>query len=77
MKYSREDEINVGGRDLYVIDVLIHNGDEYIYAQEVVDGEVEGGYCVYNVSKDMKPVDDANELQELIPLFIENIQKDL
>lgn len=77
MKYNREDEISVNGVDLYVIDVIIHNGSEYIYAQEIIDDDVTGRYFVYNVTDNMSPVTDESELKTLISLFIENIEKDL
>ena len=77
MKYAREDEIVVNGVELYVIDELMYNGEEYMYAQEIVDGDVVGNYHVLNVSRNMEPIADENLLKTILSLFVENIEKDL
>lgn len=77
MKYSREDEITANGVDLYVIDEMMYNGSEYMYAQEIIDGDVTGKYHIYNVTSGMEPVADVELLKVLMDLFVENIEKDL
>lgn len=77
MKYSREDEIVANGVELYVIDEIMYNDEEYMYAQEIVDGDVVGNYHVYNVTRNMEPVSDEELLKTILSLFVENIEKDL
>lgn len=77
MKYAREDEIVANGVELYVIDELMYNGEEYMYAQEIIDGDVVGNYHVLNVSRNMETVTDEELLKTILSLFVENIEKDL
>lgn len=81
MEFQREQELKIGEKDYYVIDVLKIDGNTYLYTQEIRDGElVENAYVVFKYDSEkngMSIIKNEEKLNDLLNKFAENIMKDL
>ena len=80
MTFVREQEIKIEGKDVYIIDVITYENEQYLYVQEIQDDELVGDYLVYkydSLRNAMVHIKDEKELEKLIKLFVESINKTL
>lgn len=81
MEFQREQELKIGEKDYYVVDVLKIDGNTYLYTQEIRDGElVENAYVVFKYDSEkngMSIIKNEEKLNDLLNKFAENIMKDL
>lgn len=81
MEFQREQELRIGEKDYYVVDVLKIDGNTYLYTQEIRDGElVENAYVVFKYDSEkngMSIIKNEEKLNDLLNKFAENIMKDL
>lgn len=80
MTFAREQEIKIGEKDFYIIDVLKHEGDTYLYVQEIENDELIDRYYVYkydDTKGGMVHVKENEKLGKLLKMFAENIRKDI
>lgn len=81
MEFQREQELKIGEKDYYVVDVLKIDGNTYLYTQEIRDGElVENAYVVFKYDSEkngMSIIKNEEKLNDLLNRFAENIMKDL
>ena len=81
MEFQREQELKIGEKDYYVVDVLKIDGNTYLYTQEIRDGElVENAYVVFKYDSEkngMSRIKNEEKLNDLLNKFAENIMKDL
>lgn len=80
MIFKREQEINIGNKEFYIIDVINYDDNQYLYVEEMEDGELIDSYSVYRYDKNINRVElikDEEKLSKLLKLFIESINKDI
>lgn len=81
MEFQREQELKIGEKDYYVVDVLKIDGNTYLYTQEIRDDElVENAYVVFKYDSEkngMSIIKNEEKLNDLLNKFAENIMKDL
>lgn len=80
MIFKREEEINIGNKNFYIIDVINYENDEYLYVEELEDEELINSYSVYRYDKNtdrMQLIKDEEKLKKLLSLFVESINKDI
>lgn len=80
MTFKREEEIRIQDKDVYVVDVILYENEEYLYVQEIEDDELVDKYKVYKYDKErqaMVHIKDAKKLEELLKLFVTSINASL
>lgn len=80
MIFKREQEINIGNKEFYIIDVINYDDNQYLYVEEIEDEELIDSYSVYRYDKTtnrMELIKDERKLKELLKLFVESINKDI
>lgn len=80
MTFVREQEIKIENKDMYIIEVLTYEDDQYIYVQEIENDELVDKYMVYKYDQErnaMIHIKDEKKLEELLKMFVEKIQADL
>lgn len=80
MIFKREQEINIGNKEFYIIDVINYDDNQYLYVEEIEDEELIDSYSVYRYDKNtnrMELIKDERKLKELLKLFVESINKDI
>lgn len=80
MTFVREQEIKIENKDVYIIEVLTYENDQYIYVQEIENDELVDKYMVYKYDQErnaMIHIKDEKKLEELLKMFVEKIQADL
>ena len=80
MTFVREQEIKIENKDVYIIEVLTYEDDQYIYVQEIENDELVDKYMVYKYDQErnaMIHIKDEKKLEELLKMFVEKIQADL
>lgn len=80
MMFKREEEINIANKMFYIIDVINYEKNDYLYVEEIEDDELIDSYSVYRYDKEtnsMELIKDKDKLTKVLPLFIENINKDI
>ena len=76
----REQEIKIENKDVYIIEVLTYEDDQYIYVQEIENDELVDKYMVYKYDQErnaMIHIKDEKKLEELLKMFVEKIQADI
>ena len=80
MTFVREQEIKIENKDVYIIEVLTYENDQYIYVQEIENDELVDKYMVYKYDQErnaMIHIKDEKKLEELLKMFVEKIQADI
>ena len=80
MTFVREQEIKIANKDVYIIEVLTYEDDQYIYVQEIENDELVDKYMVYKYDQErnaMIHIKDEKKLEELLKMFVEKIQADI
>ncbi|MBO5095461.1 MAG: hypothetical protein J6B98_01110 [Bacilli bacterium] len=80
MTFVREQEIKIENKDVYIIEVLTYEDDQYIYVQEIENDELVDKYMVYKYDQErnaMIHIKDEKKLEELLKMFVEKIQADI
>ncbi|MBO5096045.1 MAG: hypothetical protein J6B98_04145, partial [Bacilli bacterium] len=52
MTFVREQEIKIENKDVYIIEVLTYENDQYIYVQEIENDELVDKYMVYKYDQE-------------------------
>ena len=73
MDYEIEKEVVIDGKKLYIIDKINVDGKDYIYAQTVLDDDLAEEYYVYELNDNPTLLTDADKLEKVLKLFIEDI----
>ena len=69
MTFVREQEIKIENKDVYIIEVLTYENDQYIYVQEIENDELVDKYMVYKYDQErnaMIHIKDEKKLEELL-----------
>ena len=77
MKYEKGKEIEIDGKELYIIDIVNIEDKEYIYAQEVLDDDLTDNYFVYEINDNPRLLEDKDRLALVLKQAVENLKNEM